>query len=140
MRLNPSRAKARRTGALIVEFAVLLPLLMFFFGIGVDFARAFYAQIICANAARNAAVYGSSDPDRAANTAAIIAIARRDLGDLGSAADVAVSKTTDASGNSYVNVKVTYPFQTVTPFVPVASPLNINQNAEAKILPTAPKT
>jgi Flp pilus assembly protein TadG len=139
MRTAPRRDEQRRKGAATVEFAVLLPLLMFLFGIGVDFARAFYAHLIITNAARSGAYYGANDPTYAADTAGIKAAALKDTTDLGASVNVTSSTYTDASGNQYLKVNVTYPFQTVTPFPGVPSPLTINQTCTMRVEPTTPR-
>src|SRR5262245_4334395 len=48
-----------RRGAVVVEMAVLLPLLVFLCLIAVDFARVFYFSLTIANCARNGALFAS---------------------------------------------------------------------------------
>ena len=59
-RRTPIRAK--RSGAAALELAILLPLLIFLFIIGIDYARVFYSTVTITNCARNGAIYGSLDP------------------------------------------------------------------------------
>lgn len=137
MRIPTRRSRQPREGVAAVEFAILLPLLMFLFGIGVDFARAFYAHLIITNAARNAAHYGCADPEKAVDTAGIEAVAKKDTSDLSGVTVESGTYTKD--GVEYVWVNVMYPFETITPFSGVASPLTINQRAIMRIEPTEPK-
>jgi Flp pilus assembly protein TadG len=125
-----------REGAAAVEFAIVLPLLMFLFGIGVDFARAYYAHLIITNAARGGALYGCDNPTKSLDTAGIQAAALRDTADLSGV--IVTSGTYTSSGISYVWVNVQYPFQTVTSLAGVGSPLMINQVATMRIEPTTP--
>ena len=135
---KPCNSKAKRSGVAAVELAIVLPLLMFIFAIGVDFARVFYAHIIVTNAARNGAVYGCENPTKAADTAGIQAAALKDTTDLTSA-NISSSTYTDANGVQYVTVNVTYSFQTVTSFLGVPSPLTINQICVMRVEPTEPR-
>jgi len=136
MRITARRCRQPRKGAAAVEFAIVLPLLMFLFGIGVDFARAFYAHLIITNAARNGAIYACDNPTKSVDTANIQAAALKDTTDLSGV--TVTSGTYTTNGISYVWVNVTYPFQTVTPFSGVGSTLNINQVAVMRIEPTTP--
>lgn len=139
MRMSRSRSSTSRNGVATVEFAVLLPLLMFLFGIGVDFARAFYFHLTITNAARNGALYGCSNPTTANDTVGIQAAALKDTTDLGPSVGVTSSTFTDASGFTFVTVDVTYPFNTVTQFPGVPSPLTLNQKCVMRVEPTTPK-
>ena len=65
MRLRQSR-RDTRFGAAAVEFAVVLPFLMFTVVVAVDFARVYrHAQVVM-SAARNGALYGCDSSARAA--------------------------------------------------------------------------
>jgi len=136
MRIPVGRSRRVREGAAAVEFAVVLPLLMFLFGIGVDFARAFYAHLIITNAARSGALYACDNPTKSTDTAGIQAAALRDTSDL---SNVTVTSGTYTSGGiSYVWVNVQYPFQSLTSFAGVGSTTTINQVATMRIEPTTP--
>ena len=43
----------------MVELAVVLPLLVFLFVVGMDYARVFQATVVVTNCARNGAMYAS---------------------------------------------------------------------------------
>jgi len=138
MVLRCSRSANARKGAAAVEFAVILPLLMFLFGIGVDWARAFYFHLTITNASRNAAIWGCETPERSTDTAGIAAVALRDTTSLGAGVTVASSVVT-ANGVSYVRVKVSYSFQSLTSLPGTASTQIIHQTTEMRIMPMAPR-
>jgi Flp pilus assembly protein TadG len=120
-----------RRGAAAVEFAVLLPFLVFMFVVAVDWARIFYYAIAVENCARNGALYMSqaqsaktiSSPYTdsalvnlyATATSPVTAAALADAPDL--TPTPTVTSTTGIDGNgSYVEVTVSYPFQTMSGF------------------------
>ena len=123
--------KQNRPGVAAVEFAVLLPFLVFMFVIAVDWARIFYYAIAVENCARNGALYMSQ-----AQSAKTIASPYTDSGyvnlyvnsanpvtaaALADAPDLTptptVTSTTGSEGyGPYVEVTVSYPFHTVTDF------------------------
>src|SRR5687768_4055233 len=113
------RTVATRRGTAAAELAAVLPLLMFIFVIGTDFARAFYYSASIANGARNGAVYASIDPDHADTSKSAAydrmkAVALQDLTDLTPTPTVTWTRGNDASGNPYIDVTVTYDFNTIT--------------------------
>ena len=140
MRLAPPIPGRVRRGAAIVELAILLPLLVFLFLIGTDFARSFYYSLSVANGARNGALYGATDPAHATDTAGIQAAALTDLGDLTPTPNVNSTTLTDANGNQYVKVTVTYSFSTITNYPGIPSSFSITQICQMRVLPMTPKT
>lgn len=96
-----------------MELALLLPVLLILFLVAVDFARVYYADITVANAARVGAQYGSMSPDNASDTGTIRELARDEASNLRPQPTVQSSQGTDASGNPYVEVTVSYPFSTL---------------------------
>jgi Flp pilus assembly protein TadG len=139
MRLAPPVPGRARRGAAIVELAILVPLLVFLFVIGTDFARSFYYSLTVANGARNGALYGATDADHAADSAGIRAAALTDLGDLTPTPDVSSTTLTDAAGNQYIKVTVTYAFSTITNYPGVPSSFNITQICQMRVQPMTPK-
>jgi len=139
MRLAPPVPRRERRGAAIVELAILVPLLVFLFVIGTDFARSFYYSLTVANGARNGALYGATDPDHAADSAGIRAAALTDLGDLTPTPNVDSTTLSDASGNQYVKVTVTYTFSTITNYPGIPSSFSITQICQMRIQPMTPK-
>jgi TadE-like protein len=138
MRLQSPRQSSTRCAATTVEFALLLPLLMFLFGIGVDWARAFYYHVTITNASRNAAIWGCSDPGRSVDTAGIETIARKDTASLGTGVTVTSSVVTSNSVD-YVKVRVSYQFQSLTGLPGTPSSQTIYQETEMRVMPTAPR-
>jgi len=55
-------ARRRSRGQSMVEFALVLPLMLFLMAIAVDFGRLFYAYVAVQNAAKEGALYGSRNP------------------------------------------------------------------------------
>jgi len=117
-----------------------LPLLTFLLVIGVDFARVFYYSQIVENAARNGA-YWASDPKAPAYSvyANVTAAALADAGDLSPAPTVSLPlKTgttytgTDASGNPYVQVTVSWTFDTITGYVGVPKTVTLQRTVQMR--------
>jgi Flp pilus assembly protein TadG len=138
MRIPGIRRNEPRHGAATVEFAILLPLLMFLFGIGVDWARAFYYHITITNASRNAATWACQSPSQAADTASIQAMALQDCTSLGAGVTVQSSVIT-VNGVDYVKVTVSYAFQPVTGLPGTPSTQTIWQTTVMQIMPLAPQ-
>src|SRR5262245_33219195 len=116
MRRSSVRTSRTRRGAVAVETAVLLPLLGFIFVIGTDYARAFHFTMAVSNGARNGALYAGSDPVAAGNSTGITTAALQDLTDVTPTPTVTTASGTDAAGNPYIDVTVTYQFTTITNF------------------------
>jgi Flp pilus assembly protein TadG len=135
---QPHNKNRRRTAVATVELAFLLPLLVFLFAIGVDFARLYNPYVTITNAASSGALYGSQSASRSVDTAGIAAAALADTADLSPAPSVSSSTSTDASGNPYVTVTVTWNFQTVTHFPGVPSSLNITRTVKMRVQPAVP--
>ena len=103
-----------RRGAAAVELAILSPLLVFLGVAAVDFGRVFYDASIVANCARNGALY-ASDPLAASisSYSSLQAAALADATNLSPTPTVSSTTGTDSSGNSYVEVSVSYTFKTI---------------------------
>lgn len=138
MRILRAHSRKHRRGVATVEFAIILPLLMFLFGIGVDWARAFYYHLTITNASRNAAIWGCDSPSRAADAAGIEAVARRDTTSLGAGVTVQ-SSVVNVGGTDYVRVTVSYAFQPLTGLPGTPSTQIIHQTGEMRVMPTAPR-
>lgn len=129
----------RRRGAATIEFAILVPLLAFFFVIGVDFARVFYHYVTVTNSARNGAIYGSADEKKAADGEGIKSAALADATNLQPAPEVTSAVANDAAGNPVLRVTVNWTFRTVTNFPGVPSTVNLSRTIEMRVAPTLPK-
>ncbi len=139
-----ARAHSRRRAAAAVEFAILLPVLSFFFLIAVDFGRIFYQTVLITSCARNGALYAR---DSVAQTyspySSVQAAAVAAAPNLSPAPQVTSSSGTDASGNGYVQVTVTYQFNTIANYVlpgefAIPSTFNISRTVQMATAPTTP--
>ena len=153
-----SRKHRSRRAAAAVEFALLAPFLAFMFVIAVDWARIFYYSIAVKNCARNGALYLSlkqsakttSSPytdsgyvNLYVNSASpVTAAALVDAPDLTPTPNVTSITGSDSYG-PYVEVTVSYPFQTVTNFsvgnLVVPSSTNVTSTVRMYVPPEAPK-
>jgi hypothetical protein len=135
-----------RKGAQVAELAILLPFLTFMFVIGIDWARIFYYSITVANCARNGAMYMAQQQSATRITAPftdsglvnlyrnsaspVTDAATADAPNLSPTPTVTTNTGSDAYGN-YVEVTVSYTFQTVTnfslPFFSVPSSTNLTR-------------
>ena len=131
--------RSRRTGAATLEFAILAPLLAFLLVIGCDFARVFYHALTVTNCARNGAVYGSADATKAADAAAIKAVALADATNLTPAPEVESVVTSDSAGQPVLRVTVRWQFKTITNFPGVPSTVDLARTVEMRVAPQTPK-
>src|SRR5262245_51311106 len=107
----------RRRGAAMVEMAIVLPLFVVIFVIGVDFARIYYYVTTIATCALNGATQGSfaeSDPTSPYNSIKDAALA--DASNVNPKPNVTSTTGVDGSGNNYVEVTVSYSFKTIIPW------------------------
>ncbi|HEX9092431.1 MAG TPA: TadE family protein [Coriobacteriia bacterium] len=105
-----------------MEFALILPIMLFLVVVAIDFGRLFYLNIGINNGAREGAAYGAKD---ATNTTVITAHVRQELGL--SPTDPSVSVTKVCSPTCFtspsvmpahtIKVTATTSFSFLTPFV-----------------------
>lgn len=129
----------RRSAAIAVELAVVLPLLMFLAAVGVDYARIFARALILETASRNACIYAAQNPTYAADKTGIETVARKDLTDVGDTTTVTSGTYTGADGNPYVKVTVSMTFTTIANFPGVPSSSNLSRSTDMRVNPTGPK-
>jgi hypothetical protein len=127
-----------RRAAAAAELAILLPFLAFAFVIAVDWARIFYYSVIVTNCARNGALY-ASDPTTQSSSpyASMTAAALADAPNLSPAPTVSSNNGSDATG-PYVEVTVSYPFQTLTNFPGVPQSTSLVRTVRMGIAPQFP--
>lgn len=133
----PSRV---RRGASATELALLLPLLGGLFLVSVDFARLYYHYSIVSNCARNGALY-ASDPVAAAESrySSVTDAAQADANpDLNPLPTVTSTTGTDTAGDAYVEVTVSYPFQTISNYPGLPNPINLTRTVRMRLAPTVP--
>ena len=137
MRLASTERTGSRTrgGAAVVELAILIPFLGYFCLGAVDYARAFSYAVVVANCARNGAMY-ASDPNAATDTpyTSLSQAALADAGGISPTPTVTSANGTDANGDSYVDVTVSYTFQTLISYPGVPSTIPLNRTVRAMIL------
>jgi Flp pilus assembly protein TadG len=126
-----------RRGAAAVELALVLPLLGLLLLGAMDFARMFYHYSIVTNAARNGALY-ASDPLAAAESpyTSIQDAALADATDVSPAPTVSSTSGTDADGNPYTDVTVTYTFSTLINYPGIPNPVNLGRTVRVRVAPT----
>jgi Flp pilus assembly protein TadG len=141
---------APRPGVAATELAVLLPFIAFMFVIAVDWARVFYYSIAVRNCARNGALYMSQQQSAKTTSSPytdsgyvnlyvnaaspVTAAALADAPNLTPTPAVTSASGSDGYG-AYVEVTVSYPFQTVTHFAVgnFAVPSNTNVTSTVRM-------
>jgi Flp pilus assembly protein TadG len=126
--------RRRRTGAAVVEMAVVVPVLLLLALGCTDFGRVFHAYSVVSSASRCGAEYGSlhnfSDSTRAAWEAAIVAAVEREMEGLSgyqaSQLQTDVSTTVDTDGLFIAEVEVSYPFQTAVAWPGLPSSVSLS--------------
>lgn len=126
-------SQSRRPGAATVEFAVLLPFLLYLCVIGTDWARLFYYTISVEACARNGAFY-ASDSDYASKCPyfSVQQAALAEAPTLNAAATVTTGATTDSAGNPAVICTVTVPFKTITDFPGVPNSQTLTRHVQMR--------
>jgi TadE-like protein len=126
-------------GVAMVEMALVLPLLLMLFVAGVDFARVFFCAVTITNCAANGASYASQsvfDPKSPYTSTKAAALA--DAGDLSPTPNVSSASGVDPSGNSYVEVTVTYPFRTLINWPGISSLTTVSRTVRMLKSPDTP--
>ncbi len=95
-------SRARHRGQALVEFALIVPILLFLLVIAIDFGRLFYLNIGINNGAREGASYGARQPN---DTTMITTRVRQEMGFPAGDTTVAVTKT--CNPDCYTNPVVT---------------------------------
>ncbi len=123
--------RGRTRGQALAEFALVLPLLLLFFMMILDFGRAIYGYHTVANAARAGARVASVDQDVAAVTArALSQTTGLNPDDL----DVDVPAPPCAKIGCIAQVTVTYHYRALTPIIgSVVGPLTVSSTTEVPI-------
>src|SRR5258708_6296168 len=130
-----------RRGAAAAELALLLPILTLLLILGIDFGRVFYFYLTITNCARNGAMY-ACDPT-APTQSAYGSMNSAALADWPAALTPAPTVTgpvngTDAEGNIYVEVTVTWTFSTITSYLGSAGTQTLSRTARMRLEPLVP--
>jgi hypothetical protein len=116
-----------------------MPFLAFLFVVAVDFARIFYHSLTLTSCARNGALYAcdalaaSESPYKSTAEAALA-----DATNLSPQPTVASTSGVDAGGESYVEVTVSHPFQTITRFPGLPSTIELTRRVRMRTVPAVP--
>jgi Flp pilus assembly protein TadG len=131
-----TQKNSRRKAAAAVELAVLLPVLVFLFVISVDFARIFYYSQVVENCARQGALYASDPKAPAANLySSLQSAALADAPNLSPQPTVSQTSGTDASGNAWVAVTVSWQFQTITSYPGIPTSVTLSRTVQMRSAP-----
>jgi len=137
---KPARgARKRRWGAVVVEMAVLAPLLVFLFLVATDFARIFYVSLTLTNCARAGAIY-ASDPTLQAESpfASVQAAALADATNISPAPTITQANGVDANGRVYVEVTANHTFSTITGFPGIPHTMNLQRTVRLYVAAKSP--
>jgi Flp pilus assembly protein TadG len=136
------RKSNHRRGAAVVEFAFLLPVLMFLAVIAADWARLFYYTITIEACARNGAIWQSDEDYRSKSPYTTLQQATMaEAPQLSGTATVTPTAVTDATGAPAWQVKVAMPFKTITKFPGVPNSQTLTRTVQmrkAELLIKAP--
>lgn len=132
-----------RPGAATVEFAIVLPILMFFFLVTVDYCRIFYFSQVVDEAARTGGLWIMDPTVRTTagqSSYADVTAAARGSAPSWMRSDLAVSTGTgsDTSG-SYTYVQVTYTFKSITKFPWIPDSVDVTRKSVVRPIPQTPR-
>lgn len=136
---RPRKDNRPRSGTATLELAVVLPLLILLFVVGVDFARVYYFNLTLINAAEGGALYASAHPDNVSKKDKIKTVALADTKNLSPDPKVSSSSSIDSNNIEYVTVEVQWDFNTVVPYPGVPRPLTLTRSVKMRVGPAVPK-
>jgi hypothetical protein len=134
---SPARRSNSRPAAAAAELAVLLPFLVLLLVLCTDFARVFYFYVAVTNCARNGALWASDPVAKTTSPYATLdqAVAADSSG---LSLQSATSNTgTDANGNAYVQVTVSYNASLLTSYLGFGS-IKITRTVQMRQAPSVP--
>jgi hypothetical protein len=145
-RLNDKRS---RSAIAATELAVLLPFLLFIWVIAIDFARIFYYTVSLQYAARDGAYWGSYSGNYPFiyDYSSVTDAALGESTNISPTPSVATTydtmyngsyTTTSSAGANYIQVKVTYTFNTITNYPGVPTNVVINKTVRMAMGPLTP--
>jgi hypothetical protein len=122
-----------RHGAAVGELVVVLSVLAFILVACTDFARVFFSYLTITNCACNGALYGCTSTLRSTDTSGIQSAALTDAGSLSPQPSVSSTTGTDASGNPYVAVTVSYTFTTIVTYPGINHTMNLTRTVQMRV-------
>jgi Flp pilus assembly protein TadG len=135
-----ARKASRRPGHAAVEFAVLLPFLLFICVLATDWARLYYYTITVEACARNGALYASDQVTQ--NQSPYTSVQQAALAEapaLNGTATVTQTNSTDSTGAAVVVVTVSVPFKTIANFPGVPSSQTLSRSVQMQVAPNTTK-
>jgi Flp pilus assembly protein TadG len=136
------RRRSCRPGTAAVEFAVLLPFIALVFVIGVDWCRIYYAAHTVDDCARSGALAASGIAYLETDLSAAERQSRGQTEAVrgGTTLDppLQTSNVTVATASNYVDVTVSYNFQTITRLLRIDGTWNLTRTVRMPILPSVP--
>ena len=135
LRRTGSRLRHRRRAAAALELALILPVLCLIASITIDYSRLFYHWTIITSCAYNGASYASLNPT--ATASAVSGAALTDATNLTSPAPtVSVApQGTDSGGNAYIEVTVSYTFQSIFPWPGMPTSVALSRKLRMSVTP-----
>jgi Flp pilus assembly protein TadG len=132
------RTRTKRKGAAIVEFAVLLPFLLYLCVVAVDWARLLYFSQCVNDCARSGALWASDEEtQKKSRYTTVQAAALAESPGLSPTPSVTQTTTTHPSTNKpvWVSVTVAMQFDTISNFPGVPKSQTITRSVRAKVAP-----
>ena len=123
-----------RRGAAAVELAVLSPVLLLLFVIVMDFGRVFYYSQIVENSARAGALYESDPTSYATLYANVDSAVVADARNLNPKPTVSSAAGTDAAGNDYVRVTVSWTFHLISALPAVPATKTLSRTVQMRLI------
>lgn len=123
--MRANRRPVDRRGVAATELALLLPVLTLVLFIGADYARLFYALATLGDSARAGALHYAMHPSAAQTAVEQAALA--DASNLAPTPTVTTGGGTITGGHAYVQVTVSYSFQTLIPQPGITSPITLSR-------------
>ena len=118
---------------------MVLPGLLFLTMATIDFSRVYYYSATVASCARNGALYacdGLAQADSPYTSVSQAALA--DASNLSPSPTVSSAVGVDSTGASYVEVTVTYTFQTIVNYPGIPSSSTVSRKVRMRVAPTTP--
>jgi Flp pilus assembly protein TadG len=128
-----------RRGVAAVEMALLAPPLVFLSFAAMDFGRVFYYASTIENCARNGALYACDPVGQSISPyTSVTQAALADASNISPTPTVSSTTGTDASGNDYSAVTVTYQFKTIVSYPGIPSTVNLARTVQMRTLSATP--
>ncbi len=129
-----------RRGAAAVELALILPVLLFFFLVALDFGRVYYGSLTSSNCARNGSLYECYS--RPANAPQEFPYPSARLAAAGDGTNISsldpVNDISVAGSGGNVEVTVTHRFRTLTNYFNLPNPVNVSRKVVMREVPVVP--